>query len=77
MGLVATIEPGLINGTLNVRYEHDHAPAVSIIVPTKDQFAMISRCVTSLIEHTSYPLYELLVVDNNTSEPDAVRFWTA
>ncbi|WP_236692034.1 rhamnan synthesis F family protein [Amantichitinum ursilacus] len=74
IGQAATLEPGLIGGTLNVRYEHPTAPLVSILIPTKDQFSMISRCVTSLIEHNVYPLFEILVIDNNTSEPDAVAF---
>ncbi|GGP18596.1 glycosyltransferase [Silvimonas iriomotensis] len=70
----ANLSEGLIPGTLHVQYQHSTAPLVSIIVPTKDQFGMLSRCVESVLGRTRYPNFELLIVDNNTSAPDAVAF---
>ncbi|MDR3429058.1 TIGR00180 family glycosyltransferase [Silvimonas sp.] len=70
----ATLSEGLIPGTLNVQYQHATTPLVSIIVPTKDQFAMLSRCVESVLERTRYAQFELLIVDNNTTELDAVNY---
>jgi GT2 family glycosyltransferase len=47
---------------------------VSIIIPTRDGFDLLSRCVESLLARTTYPNYEVLVVDNGSSEPRAVAF---
>ena len=40
-------------------------PLVSIIIPTKDG-ALLRRCIDSLLELTSYPSFEIVVVDNGS-----------
>jgi O-antigen biosynthesis protein len=42
------------------------APAVSIIVPTRDGQQTLQRCVQSLFDSTHYPDWELIVVDNGS-----------
>lgn len=73
-GVQATIEPGLLANSLRVRYSHEYHPLVSIIVPTKNQVALLSRCMESLTERTTYPHYEILIVDNGSDDPDAVAY---
>jgi glycosyltransferase involved in cell wall biosynthesis len=43
------------------------APLVSLIVPTRDGYDMLKTCIDSILEKTSYPHYEILVVDNQSS----------
>jgi GT2 family glycosyltransferase len=57
-----------------IEYGHAGRPLVSIVVPTKDQLPMLSRCVESLLEKTRYPHYEVLIVDNGSTDADA-RVW--
>lgn len=57
-----------------VDYGHNAQPLVSIIVPTRNELAMLRRCVESLLEATTYPNYEVLIVDNGSDEADA-RAW--
>ena len=42
-------------------------PLVSIIIPTKDG-TLLKRCIDSLLAFTSYPNFEILVVDNGSQE---------
>ena len=49
-------------------------PLVSIIIPTKNHYELISRCVESIFKKTSYPSYELIIVDNGTTEIAALNF---
>lgn len=72
--LQAVVEPGLFPGSFRVRYEHDSKPLVSIIIPTKNQLPMLQRCVESLLEKTAYPNCEILLVDNQSSDADAVEY---
>ncbi len=44
-------------------------PSVSIIVPTRDGLTMLPRCVESLVRHTRYTAWELLIVDNGSQNP--------
>ena len=49
-------------------------PKVSIIVPTKDQFKILKKCVDSLIEKTDYANLELIIVDNQTTDAKALSY---
>jgi GT2 family glycosyltransferase len=52
-------------------------PKVSIIVPTKDQCAILKVCLESLLEKTHYPNFEVVVVDNQTTQVSALRYLRA
>jgi GT2 family glycosyltransferase len=47
-------------------------PRVSVIVPTRDQPTMLSRCAEGVLARTDYPDLELLVIDNGSADPDAL-----
>ncbi len=61
-------------GCYRIIYGHADQPAVSVIIPTRDQFALVQRCVDSLLEKTSYSNYEILVVDNDSTAEAACRW---
>jgi len=44
-------------------------PRVSIIIPNRDSFSLISRVLADLQDRTSYPDQEIIVVDNGTTDP--------
>lgn len=71
IGQSVILGEGLLPGTFHVFYKHATRPLVSIIIPTKDQPAMLRRCVESLREKTAYTNYEILIVDNGTTNLDA------
>ncbi|WP_287998768.1 glycosyltransferase [Pseudoxanthomonas sp.] len=65
---VADAGPGLYR----VDYGHDHSPAVSIavVISADTALAALERCVVSILEHSSYQRYELLLLDNGArAEP--------
>ena len=66
----ATIDTTL-PGRYRILYGHQTQPLVSIIIPTNDQFALLERCVSSLLEKTEYPNYEILLVDNDSTDSAA------
>lgn len=43
---------------------YNHAPLVSIVVPTLGSGRLIQPCVATILQHTAYPNYEVLVVQN-------------
>lgn len=74
LGITATIEKGLIDVAQRVRYHWDAQPLVSIIIPTRDHLPLLKRCIESLMEKTDWHQYEILIVDNQSVEPDACQF---
>ncbi|WP_137742648.1 glycosyltransferase, partial [Pectobacterium polonicum] len=57
-----------------VRCHVDANVIVSIIIPTRDHFSLISRCIETLMERTQYPHYELLIVDNQSTDSNACQY---
>jgi O-antigen biosynthesis protein len=45
---------------------------ISILIPTKDSPGLLSRCLGSLHENTSYPAFETILIDNNTTNSEAL-----
>lgn len=43
-------------------------PLVSIIVPTKDKLEFLQPCLKSVLEETRYPNFEILIVDNASTD---------
>ncbi len=50
------------------------APLVTIIIPTRDRTALLRRCLESIRDLTSYRSFEITVVDNGSSEREAVEY---
>lgn len=50
----------------------EHAPLVSIIVPTRNKHELVEVCVQSIWEKTRYPHFEIVLVDNGSDDPLAL-----
>jgi O-antigen biosynthesis protein len=55
-----------------VRYQIKEFKPVTIIIPTKDLGDVLAKCLTSIFEQTDYPDYEVLLIDNGTTESKAL-----
>ncbi|MBH3415869.1 glycosyltransferase family 2 protein [Pseudomonas putida] len=49
-------------------------PRVSLIVPTRDQYRLLHTCIEGLLEETDYPNLEIVVVDNQSTDPDTLTY---
>lgn len=61
-------------GTFHVIAPLSQTPVVSIIIPTRDQLPLLSRCVETVLSKTDYPAFEVLIVDNGSEQADALAF---
>lgn len=52
----------------------ERAPKVSMIVPTRDRVELLRMCVESVLDRTDYPEFEVVVVDNQSSDPGALNY---
>lgn len=48
-------------------------PKISILIPTRDHPELIGRCLKTLYRLTDYPNFEVLIGDNDTSDPRALK----
>ena len=69
-------EPGTVMfkegfpGIYIVRYKIKEPKLVSIIIPTRDLAKMLNACLKSVFAKTTYPNYEVIVIDNGSVEPE-------
>jgi glycosyltransferase involved in cell wall biosynthesis len=52
----------------------DPPPKVSIIIPTRNGFELLCRCLESIYEKTIYGNYELIIVDNQSDDPKTLNY---
>ncbi|CAM3775117.1 Hyaluronan synthase [Vibrio aerogenes CECT 7868] len=50
------------------------APKVSIIIPTRNGLDVLSVCLESVLEKTTYPNYEIIIVDNGSDCKDTLDY---
>lgn len=50
-------------------------PKVSIIIPTKDQVGLLSTCIDSIYEKSTYGNFEIILVENNSTEDETFAYY--
>lgn len=58
-----------------IRYEIEGNPKISVVIPNKDHFDDLKRCVTSILEKSSYDNYEIIIVENNSVSDEIFRYY--
>ena len=61
-------QAGSLVGHYIIRYKISEYKLVSIIIPTRDLGDTLDKCLTSIFEKTSYPNYEVILIDNHSKE---------
>lgn len=62
-------------GAYRVRYELTAHPLVSILIPNKDHVEDLSRCLESLYKHAGYNRFEVIVIENNSTQPETFDYY--
>ncbi|RZL04450.1 MAG: glycosyltransferase [Rubrivivax sp.] len=72
MGILATVT--LEDGINRVDYDAPSMPPhVSIIIPSRDRPELLKKCVTTVLNVTTYAHFELLFIDNGTTNEEALQ----
>lgn len=61
-----------------VHYDLPHRPPlVSLIIPTRNAVSLVRQCVDSIVALTTYPNYEVILVDNGSDEAESLSYFKA
>ncbi len=72
----AVVQAGCLPGTSRVLWPlPEAAPLVSLIVATRDQCRLLEACVRSIQTKTRYSNWELIVLDNQSADPDTHSYF--
>ncbi|MBF0458134.1 MAG: glycosyltransferase family 2 protein [Nitrospirae bacterium] len=72
-GVAAEIEQRL-PGLFNIIYEIKDSPRVSIIIPNRDNAALLAKCVKSVMT-AAYDNYEIVIVENGSTRGDTFTLY--
>jgi O-antigen biosynthesis protein len=76
-GVRATCEPAP-NASYHQRVRYalpQPPPHVTIIIPTRDRVDLLSRCVGSVTGCSTYPSFDIVIVDNGSTEPETFAYF--
>jgi GT2 family glycosyltransferase len=74
-GIDAQVGAGALPNFHRVRYALRELPLASVIIPTRDQAALLRTCVSGLLDRTDYPKLEIIIVDNQSREADTHTYF--
>lgn len=59
-----------------IRYQIIGSPKVSIVIANKDHAEDLRRCITSILEKSTYDNYEIIIVENNSETEEIKDYYT-
>lgn len=59
----------------HIKYQLKRTPKVSILIPNKDHLEDLKRCLSSILLNTTYPAYEIVIIENNSTKKETFEFY--
>lgn len=64
-------------GMYRVHYQlPQQLPLVSLIIPTRNAHGLVKQCIDSIKELTTYPNYEIILIDNGSDDVEALQYFS-
>ncbi|MBR4718886.1 MAG: glycosyltransferase [Lachnospiraceae bacterium] len=60
-----------------IRYKLLDKPLISILIPNRDHVSDLRRCIDSITTRSSYENYEIIVIENNSTEEETFEYYEA
>jgi GT2 family glycosyltransferase len=74
-GLPGTVEPVAgMPGQFRVNYSPQGEPMVSIIIPSKNNHALLRPCLSAILDRSTYRNLEIVVLDNGSSDGPTLAY---
>ena len=65
-----------VPGVYKLEFKFDVLPKVSIVIPNKDNIKILDRALKSIIKLTTYKNYEIIIVENNSTEKSTFNYYS-
>ena len=74
-GREGRVEDGLFPSTYRVKWAIEGHPRVSILIPNKDHTDDLEKCLHSIWTKTEWDNYEVLIIENNSTDPATFSYY--
>lgn len=75
VGLDGEVLDTVVPSMYRIKYQLKDTAKVSIIIPNKDHVSDLKQCINSIREKTTYPNYEIIVVENNSTGQEIFAYY--
>lgn len=59
-----------------IRYQVKNNPKISVIIPNKDHWEDLKRCIDSIMDRSTYDNYELVIVENGSTTREIKEYYS-
>lgn len=75
-GWKGTVTPGALAGLAHWKLDAPTSlPSIDIIIPTRDRIDLVRQCITSIEEKTTYPNYDVIILDNDSVKKESLDYF--
>ena len=74
-GLEGEVLDTRVPSIYRIRYAVRGEPLVSVLIPNKDHAEDLRRCIGSIREKTTWTNWEIVVIENNSTEEETFRYY--
>lgn len=75
VGLEGEVVDSSVLSTYKINYKIQGNPKVSILIPNKDYITDLDKCIQSIFEKSTYPNFEIIVIENNSDEVATFNYY--
>ncbi|MGN0298405.1 MAG: glycosyltransferase [Lachnospiraceae bacterium] len=75
LGMDVTTEIGNVLGWYRNQYHLPSHPSVTIMIPNKDHHKDLDKCISSIYNKSTYDNFDILVIENNSIEPETFAYY--
>ncbi len=75
LGQAVSVEQGMHVNMYKVNWKIENEPLISLIIPTYNGHEITKQAIDSIIEKSTYRNFEILLVDNNSNDPESLAYF--
>lgn len=62
-------------GIYNTKYDIIGNPIVNILIPNKNNYKKLKKCIESITKKTNYYNYEIIIIDDNSEDKETIKYY--
>ncbi len=74
VGWNCTVRRGPQPTTYRLVPQESEEPKISILIPTRNGYEILSKCIKSIVDRTRYNNYEIIIIDNNSNDRKTIDY---
>ena len=75
LGIAATVKEGEYSGLYETKFAITDDPMISILIPNKDHTEDLNKCVTSILERSTWKNIQIIVIENNSEKEETFHYY--